>query len=276
MGLSSKYVARSPDSSGNVAYSDAENAIWAELFARQKRAIRGKACDEFMQGLEALRLPEDRVPQLAEVSAALARETGWGVAAVPALIDLPEFFALLADRKFPAATFVRRREELDYLQEPDIFHEIFGHAPLLTNRHFADFTQAFGRVGVAATDEDRIDLARLYWFTAEFGLVQKAGGPLRIYGGGILSSIGETAYAVESDRPMRQRFELLGALRTPYRIDIMQPLYYVLEDLSELDGLMRTDIIGQVRRARQLGMMPALFEPERESPAPAAVLESSY
>jgi phenylalanine-4-hydroxylase len=227
VGKQTKYVSRLPDASGRIQYTDEENAIWAELFARQKQAIRGKACDEFLQGMDLLRLPEDRVPQLAEVSQGLKRETGWEVAYVPALIPFSEFFALLADRKFPAATFVRTREELDYLQEPDIFHEIFGHTPLLTNKWFAEFTHTYGKLGLAASREDRVFLARMYWFTVEFGLLQKPGEALQIYGGGVLSSIGETEY-VYGDKPQRRRFDILDALRTPYQargMGLHAPLY---------------------------------------------------
>ena len=262
MGQGFAYVSRAPDASGRVAYTDDENAIWAELYARQAMAIRGKACDEFMHGLDVLRLPQDRVPQVAEVSAALKRETGWEVAPVPALIPFLDFCALLAERRFPAATFVRRREELNYLQEPDIFHEIFGHAPLLTNPYFAQFTEAFGKLGLACGDEDRVYLERLYWFTVEFGLVRKPGAELRIYGGGILSSIGETEYAFRSELPLRKRFELVEMLRTPYRIDIMQPLYYVLEDLRELYELAQRDILSEIQQARRFGMLPPLFTPK--------------
>ena len=165
----SLYVSRTPDTRGVVAYSKAEHAIWAELYARQQAAIADCACPEFLHGLELLKLPQHRVPQLSEVSARLQRETGWEVAAVPALIPFSEFFALLAAKRFPAATFIRRREHLDYLQEPDIFHELFGHTPLLTNPWFAAFTQRYGEIGLAASKEDRAFLARLYWFTVEFG-----------------------------------------------------------------------------------------------------------
>jgi len=263
----SKYVAREADATGIVAYSEDEHRIWHELYARQTVAIQGKACDEFAAGLSLLNLPRDRVPQLAEVSKILRRETGWEVARVPALIPFSEFFALLADRKFPAATFMRTREELDYLQEPDIFHELFGHTPLLTHPHFADFTHTYGRLGLAASREDRVYLARLYWFTVEFGLLQKPGQDTRIYGGGILSSIGETAYAV-SEQPLRRRFTPLDALRTPYRIDIMQPLYYVLDDLSELGALTRMDLMDLVAQARALGLHAPLFAPRPPAAGP--------
>lgn len=262
MGKGTKYVARQPGSDGFVRYTDEENRIWATLYERQHQAIRGKACDEFFQGLDLLRMPEDRVPQLPEISSVLRRETGWEVAYVPALIPFSEFFRLLADRKFPAATFVRTWDELDYLQEPDIFHEIFGHTPLLTNKYFADFTHTYGQLGLAASREDRVFLARMYWFTVEFGLIRPPGKPMRIYGGGILSSIGETEYALNSGTPQRRRFDLMDALRTPYRIDIMQPLYYYLEDLRELYELTQKDLMALVADAKRLGLHPPLFPPK--------------
>ena len=262
MGKGTKYVARQPDASGLVRYTDEENRIWATLYERQDRAIRGKACDEFFQGLELLKMPRDRIPQLPEISKILRRETGWEVAYVPALIPFSEFFKLLSERKFPAATFIRSRDELDYLQEPDIFHEIFGHTPLLTNRYFADFTHTYGKLGLAASKEDRVFLARMYWFTVEFGLIQPPGKPMRIYGGGILSSIGEAEYAFNSDKPLRKRFSITDALRTPYRIDIMQPLYYYLEDLRELYELARLDLMNLVQDAKRKGLFAPLYPPK--------------
>lgn len=265
MGKSTNYVAREPDSNGVVHYTEDENAIWAELYARQEKAIQGKACDEFVHGLELLDMPRDRVPQLEEVSKVLRRETGWEVAYVPALIPFGRFFELLANRQFPAATFVRTREELDYLQEPDIFHELFGHTPLLTNPHFADFTHTYGKLGYAASKEDRVYLARMYWFTVEFGLLQPPGGDLKIYGGGILSSIGETDYALNSETPERKPFDIVDALRTPYRIDIMQPLYYVIESLQQLSEITRMDVMSLVAEARSRGLFPPLFPPKEQT-----------
>ena len=264
MGKSTKYVARQPDSRGLVAYTDEENRIWATLYERQDKAIRGKACDEYFQGIDLLGMPKDRIPQLPEISSVLRRETGWEVAYVPALIPFSEFFKLLSERKFPAATFIRTRDELDYLQEPDIFHEIFGHTPLLTNKYFADFTHTYGQLGLAASKEDRVFLARMYWFTIEFGLIQPPGKPMRIYGGGILSSIGETAYAFDSDKPQHKRFSIMDALRTPYRIDIMQPLYYYLEDLRELYDLAQADLMSLVLEAKRQGLFAPLFPPKAE------------
>lgn len=254
------YVSRAPDASGRVAYTEGEHAIWSELYARQETAIQGKACDEFVHGLDLLNMPRRRVPQLAEISAQLRKHTGWEVAYVPALIPVNDFFELLANRRFPAATFVRAREELDYLKEPDIFHEIFGHTPLLTNKYFADFTHTYGKLGLAASADDQKFLERMYWFTVEFGLMQKPGQGLRIYGGGILSSIGETEYAFKSPRPQRRRFNILDVLRTPYRIDILQPLYYVIEDFRELYELTQMDLLDKLQEARTLGLFAPLFD----------------
>ena len=178
-------------------------------------------------------------------------------------IPFSKFFDLLANRQFPAATFIRTREELNYLQEPDIFHELFGHTPLLTNKYFGDFTQKYGELGLAASKEDRVYLARMYWFTVEFGLMQKPGEGLSIYGGGILSSIGETEYAL-GDKPQRKPFTISDALRTPYRIDIMQPLYYVIEDLRQLFELTQQDLMAMVAQAKQLGLHTPLFEPKNK------------
>ncbi len=161
--MSTEYVARKPDANGFIAYPEQENEIWAELYARQAVNLPGRACQEYLDGLEKLGLPTDRIPQLAEVDNILLDATGWKTAAVPALISFERFFELLANRQFPVATFIRSREEFDYLQEPDIFHEIFGHCPLLTNQAFANFSHAYGKLGLAATKEERVFLARLYW-----------------------------------------------------------------------------------------------------------------
>ncbi|MGH8461496.1 MAG: phenylalanine 4-monooxygenase [Stenotrophobium sp.] len=277
MGKVNHYVARAADARGHVRYTEDENRIWAELYARQEPAIRGKACDEFVHGLDLLQLPRDRVPQLGEVSRMLQRETGWQIAPVPALIPLDEFFALLAQKRFPAATFVRRRDEMKYLKEPDIFHEMFGHTPMLTNRYFAEFTHAYGKLGLSANAQDREFLGRLYWFTVEFGLIGALDAPasLRIYGGGILSSIGETAYAL-GGQPRRHRFKLLDVLRTPYRINIMQPLYYVIEDFRELFELARGDLLASMAQARRLGLHAPLFEPDAaDAPPPRSMPRAS-
>ncbi|GAA5185860.1 phenylalanine 4-monooxygenase [Ferrimonas gelatinilytica] len=253
-----KYQARLPDQKGYIHYPEEEHQIWAELIARQSACIQGKACDEYMAGLAALDLPMNRIPQLSEVDSVLLDATGWQTAQVPALISFERFFELLASKRFPVATFIRSREEMDYLQEPDIFHEIFGHCPLLTNAAFAHFTQTYGELGLAASPEERVFLARLYWFTVEFGLVNSPDG-LKIYGGGILSSPGETQYAM-SEQPERKPLDVVTAMRTPYRIDIMQPIYFVLEQIDQLYDLAQQDLMAHVRRAQQLGLFAPSFE----------------
>lgn len=261
MAKSSRYEAKVPDGNGIIPYSEEEHAVWAELYSRQIDVIQGRVCQEFLDGLEALALPADRIPQPGEVSAVLRQRTGWEVAPVPALINFDRFFKLLAEKKFPAASFIRSREDLDYLQEPDIFHEIFGHATMLTNPAFADFTEAYGKAGVKASKAERVFLARLYWFTVEFGLLQTPSG-LRICGGGIASSPGETHYALESPEPIRRPFDPIDALRTPYRIDIYQSVYYVLDRMDDLFSLARADLLALIREARALGAFTPTFPPK--------------
>lgn len=257
----SKYVSHQPDAKGYIAWSDEEDQIWQALYERQMQIIKGRACDQYMHGLELLDLPTERVPQLPEINKVLKATTGWQVAQVPALIPFEEFFRLLANKQFPVATFIRTKEEFDYLQEPDIFHEIFGHCPLLTNPAFAHFTHTYGKLGYAASKQDRVFLARLYWFTVEFGLLQSEQG-LRIYGGGILSSPGETLYALESEQAERQPLVPLEVLRTPYRIDIMQPLYYVLPHFDHLYDIAQMDLMALVEQAKALGLHAPKFPPK--------------
>ncbi|MFM4802471.1 phenylalanine 4-monooxygenase [Aeromonas bivalvium] len=258
--MGTHYRAHQPDGRGFIDYSQEEHATWQTLIERQLPCLAGRACAEYQDGLSLLDLPRDRIPQLGEINAVLTPCTGWSVVAVPALISFDRFFELLAHRQFPVATFIRRREELDYLQEPDIFHEIFGHCAMLTNPAFADFTHTYGQLGLAASKEERVFLARLYWFTVEFGLLQSPEG-LRIYGGGILSSIGETSYAL-SGAPRLVPFRLLDVLRTPYRIDIMQPIYYVLPSLDSLYQLTREEILANLVQARALGLFAPAYPPK--------------
>ncbi len=262
MGKSTKYAAKVPDENGIIPYTEEEHSIWHDLITRQMELVQNRVCQEFLDGLEMLKLPHDRIPQPGEVSKVLLERTGWRVEPVPALINFDRFFRLLSERRFPAASFIRTREEMDYLQEPDIFHEIFGHTAMLTNPAFGDFTAAYGKAGVNASKEDRVLLARLYWFTVEFGLLDSHGG-IRSYGGGINSSPGELVYAIESDEPIRRRFDVMDALRTPYRIDIYQPIYYILHDLSDMYELAELDLISLIRKARVLGLCQPVYEPKQ-------------
>ena len=247
-----KYQAKAPDQQGLIHYTDSENKVWEDLYTRQIKIIQTRACPEFVAGLDILKIPQNRIPQLTDITQVLKPITGWSVVAVPALITTNHFFTLLKQRQFPAATFIRIPEELDYIEEPDIFHEFFGHCPLLTNAVYADFLQKYGEMALAAPEEDRELLARLFWFTIEFGLIKTPEG-LRCYGGGILSSMNETVYALESPLPQRKSFNLLDVLRTPYRIDIMQGTYFVIDSFTQLYELLNADLTAAIQKARELG-----------------------
>ncbi|MGH8282559.1 MAG: phenylalanine 4-monooxygenase [Gammaproteobacteria bacterium] len=253
MGKATKYLAKVPDKHGYIPYTPDEDSVWRDLITRQRPIVEKYACDDYLEALERMHFPTDRIPQCEEVSDVLRRHTGWEVAPVPALIPFDQFFALLADKKFPAASFIRSREEMDYLQEPDIFHEVFGHAPLLTDPRFAEFTHAYGKAGVKADKKDHVMLARLYWFTVEFGLINTRKG-LKTYGAGIVSSFGETPYSIESDKPLRKSFDPIDALRTPYRIDIFQTTYFIINSLEDMFNLAHKDLIELINEARRLGM----------------------
>jgi phenylalanine-4-hydroxylase len=255
--MSSQYVARQPDAQGFIAYPESEHQVWHSLISRQLQLVEGRACQEYLDGIAQLGLPLEHIPQLADINRVLAATSGWQVAQVPALIPFQTFFELLASKRFPVATFIRTPQELDYLQEPDIFHEVFGHCPLLTNPWFAAFTQVYGQLALRANTQQRQYLARLYWLTIEFGLVDTPQGR-RIYGGGILSSAKETRYCL-SALPEHQPFDPLQAMRTPYRIDILQPLYFVLPSLKRLLDLAHEDLLGLIPTAMHLGLHAPKF-----------------
>lgn len=248
------YKSKIPDKNGLVSYSQEENQVWKQLYDRQIKLLKDRACEEFIEGIENLGLNPDEIPQLPELSERLKSLTGWSVVPVKALISFKDFFELLAKRQFPAATFIRIPEHLDYLKEPDIFHEIFGHCPLLTNRAFADFTQKVGEIGLSMSKEERVMLARLYWFTVEFGLINAKEG-VRIYGGGILSSIGESIYSLDSNVPHRRDFDLLTVLRTPYRYDEMQKNYFIINSFEELFDLVSVDLKEIFQKAMEHGVI---------------------
>ncbi len=265
MGKGTKYASKIPNEQGFIQYSDEENRIWSELYARQMEILPGRACSAYLNNLEELGLSKERVPQLPDVSQVLRDRTGWEVAPVPALIPFMEFFNLLANKKFPAATFIRSRDEMEYLQEPDIFHEVFGHCPLLLDEGFAAFSHAYGKAGVAARKEDHSMLARLYWFTVEFGLIKRPGRELRAYGAGLCSSIGEVQYALDSDVPVRKPFDPVDALRTPYRIDIYQTVYFIIQSSDDLYRLAQMNLLDMIVEARRLGMHAPTFPPKQKA-----------
>ena len=253
----SSYKSKLPDKSGIVHWTKSENQIWSDLFTQQSKHIAEKACQEYLDGMKLLNMSSDYIPQLNDINKVLQKTTGWVVEPVPSLIDFDRFFDLLANRHFPCATFIRKRKDFLYLQEPDIFHEIFGHCPLLTNQHFANFTARYGQIGKNATHKERVMLARLYWFTVEFGLIKRK-DKMKIYGGGVLSSIGETDWSL-SNQVQRKHLNLLEVLRTPYRIDIMQPIYYFINSFSEFEDLTEKEILNVVHHAMDLGLSPPLF-----------------
>ncbi len=215
-------------------YTAEQHRTWLTLYDRQLAVLSGRACDAFLHGLEALDLRGSGIPDFTVISGRLRALTGWSVVAVPGLIPDDVFFDHLAHRRFPAGNFIRKPHELDYLQEPDVFHDVFGHVPMLTDPVFADYMAAYGRGGARALQLGRLhNLARLYWYTVEFGLMQSAEG-LRIYGAGIVSSRTESVFSLEDGSPNRIAFDLERVMRTPYRIDDFQQTYFVIPSLEEL------------------------------------------
>jgi phenylalanine-4-hydroxylase len=216
------------------AFSADEHAMWDILFARQSEMLPGRAADAFLRGLDVLKLSKPGIPDYRELNARLMAATGWQVVAVPGLVPDDVFFDHLANRRFPASNFIRRPDQLDYLQEPDVFHDVFGHVPMLADPVFADYMMAYGQGGLRSQGFDALDhLARLYWYTVEFGLIQQVDG-IRIYGAGIVSSYGESVFALDSDSPNRIGFDLMRVMRTQYRIDDYQQSYFVIDSLDQL------------------------------------------
>lgn len=265
MEFQSAYIAHVPDAQGFITYSQEEHNVWNILFERQHKLLPGRACNEFIAGLEALNINSTAIPQLPLLSAQLKKQTGWQVAPVAALISAREFFELLANKFFPAATFIRSLEELNYVKEPDIFHELFGHCPMLTNVVYAEFLHDYACKVLTFPEADWPLLQRLFWFTVEFGLINTKQG-LRAYGGGILSSLSEVTYSVKSDLPLRILFDPVAAFRTPYRIDQLQPVYFVLNEYQNLYDFVLSDISALLKRARELGEYPPLFSVESDNP----------
>lgn len=255
-----RYTAYIPDVNGYINYSSEEDKIWEILYNRQIKVVEGIAYDEFILNVKKLELTPYKVAQACDVSDRLRKLTGWSVEPVAALIDFKRFFQLLSEKKFPAASFIRRQEDLDYLPEPDIFHEIFGHCPGLTNFDFAGFTHKIGELGITLDKPDYIMLARLYWFTVEFGLIDTNLG-LRVYGAGILSSKEESEYALYSDIPLRKQFDLVEVLRTPYRYDEKQKIYFIIDSFKELYDLVSGEKLQiAFKMAKELGPLPSLYD----------------
>ncbi|MDZ3830449.1 MAG: phenylalanine 4-monooxygenase [Sphingopyxis sp.] len=224
------------------AFTADEHAMWDRLFTRQSEMLPGRAAEAFLRGIDVLRLEKPGIPDYRELNARLMAATGWQVVAVPGLVPDDVFFDHLANRRFPAGNFIRTPEQLDYLQEPDVFHDVFGHVPMLADPVFADYMVAYGKGGLRSQQFDALkQLARLYWYTVEFGLIREADG-LRIYGAGIVSSFAESVFALDSDSPNRIGFDLARVMRTDYRIDDFQQNYFVIDSLDQLlDVTVNTD-----------------------------------
>ncbi len=247
-------------------YSDEEHAIWRLLFERQQRLLAERACREYLDGLRGLGVAAHGIPDFRDLSDILDKATGWRIVAVPGLVPDDVFFAHLARRRFPSTCFIRRRDQLDYLQEPDVFHDICGHVPLLMNPVFADYMQAYGEGGLKASGLGHLErLARLYWYTVEFGLIATEAG-LRIYGSGILSSAAESVYCLADPRPRRIRFALRRVMRTRYRIDDLQQIYFVIDDFQQLFDATRPDFTPIYREIAALPDLDpgVLLEEDRE------------
>ncbi|HEX5008388.1 MAG TPA: phenylalanine 4-monooxygenase [Hyphomonadaceae bacterium] len=217
-----------------AGYSADEHAVWDFLYRRQRDILGTRADKALIDGHDALNLNRGGIPNFAVINEELKRRTGWSVVAVPGLVPDEVFFTHLANRRFPAGQFIRGRDQLDYLQEPDIFHDVFGHVPLLTNPVFADYMEAYGKGGLRAMKFGRLkNLAALYWYTVEFGLIETPEG-IRIYGAGISSSKDESIFSLEDASPNRLRFNLERVMRTEYRIDDFQQTYFVIRSYDEL------------------------------------------
>lgn len=247
-------------------YTAAEHGLWRTLFARQAKLLGDRAAPEFLDGLARLGMAgdgaaADGIPDFRRLNDVLGKATGFEIVAVPGLVPDDVFFEHLAHRRFPATCFIRRPDQLDYIEEPDVFHDIFGHVPLLANPVFADYMQAYGQGGLAALARGTLpQLARLYWYTVEFGLVETPAG-LRIYGAGIVSSKGESEYSLDHPAPNRLGFDLVRVMRTTYRIDAFQETYFVIGGFEELFQATLADFAPVYAK---LAALPAL--------APGAVL----
>ena len=224
-----------------AAYTEVEHETWNTLYARQMKILPGRACEAYMRGLDALDLNMGGIPEFEVMNPKLQALTGWTVVCGPGLVPDDVFFDHLANRRFVSGQFIRKPDQLDYLQEPDIFHDVFGHVPMLTDPDFAAYMEAYGKGGQRAASLGMLDkLARLYWYTVEFGLMKEADG-LRIYGAGIVSSATESVFSLEDASPNRLAFDLERVMKTLYRIDDFQQVYFVIDSIEELKAVTLKD-----------------------------------
>jgi phenylalanine-4-hydroxylase len=241
------------------AYGAEDHAVWGILFRRQRELLLQRACPEFLAAQAAMGMSDAAIPKFRELNRMLGETTGWALIGVEGLLPELDFFEHLANRRFPVTWWIRRRDQLDYLAEPDLFHDLFGHVPLLMNPVFADYMQAYGAGGVKAHGvgpEALANLTRLYWYTVEFGLIRSAEG-LRIYGAGILSSKSESIHCLDSAAPNRIGFDLKRVMRTRYRIDTFQKTYFVIDDFQQLFDATRPDFTPYYTELATLPAIPA-------------------
>lgn len=226
-------------------YAAEDHEVWQILYERQMKLLPGLACREFMQYCQTIGFEHDRIPKVEKMNEILGGITGWSIYVVPGLIDNKRFFEHLRDKEFPATTWLRKMEEIDYLEEPDMFHDIYGHVPLLANANFTGFLEELARIALKNIDDEWCVemVARLYWYTVEFGLIQDKEQGLRIYGAGILSSSGESVYSIESDVPARVPYDVREIVLTPYIKDKFQEKYFVIESFEQL-----YESVGEIER----------------------------
>jgi phenylalanine-4-hydroxylase len=238
-------------------YTAEDHAMWAKLCARQKPLLKGRACDEYMDGVNRLGIFEgNQIPDWRKISDMLKKRTNWELVVVPGLVPGPIFLGHLANRKFPITWWIRPPEKMDYLQEPDIFHDLFGHVPMLAHPVFADYVQQFGKGAVKADNLGAFDfISRLYWFTVEFGLINTKDG-LRIYGSGIVSSKTESVYSLESPVPNRVRFDVMRMMRSDYYIHDVQKTYFVIDSFEQLFNETKPDFTPHYEKLRKLQLIP--------------------
>jgi phenylalanine-4-hydroxylase len=240
-------------------YTAADHETWGILYRRQRELLPGLACSAFLAAQDAMGMGEKTIPRFSDLNAVLRETTGWTIIGVEGLLPELDFFDHLANRRFPVTWWIRKPEQIDYIAEPDLFHDLFGHVPLLMNPVFGDYMQAYGRGGVKAHaigPEALVNLTRLYWYTVEFGLIREAEG-LRIYGAGIVSSAGESNYSLQSAAPNRIGFDLKRIMRTRYRIDTFQKTYFVIDDFEQLFEATRPDFRPYYAELTALNSYPA-------------------
>jgi len=241
------------------AYAPADHQTWAQLFRRQREILKGRACREFIENQERFGMSAEAIPRFTDLNRVLAKSTGWKIVGVEGLLPELTFFDHLANRRFPVSWWIRRPDQIDYIAEPDLFHDLFGHVPLLLDPMFADYMQAYGAGGVKASSlgaDALANLTRLYWYTVEFGLIRTPEG-IRIYGSGIVSSKGESIYCLESPAPNRIGFDLMRVMRTRYRIDTFQKTYFVIDGFQQLMEATAPDFTPYYEQLAKLPALPA-------------------